>query len=40
MVKRLYLLSFFPQPARRTAQPVILFRHGGLAAVIALVVFT
>jgi hypothetical protein len=40
MVKSFYLLSFFPQPARRTAQPVILFRHSGLAAVIALVFIT
>ena len=40
MVKWFYLLSFFPQPARRAAQPVIFFRHGGLAAVIALVNIT
>ena len=33
-VNGFYLLSLFPQPARRTAQAVILFGHGWLAALI------
>jgi len=35
MVKLFYLLSLFPQPTRRAAQPVIFFRHGWLAAHVA-----
>jgi len=40
MVKRFYLLSFFPQPTRRAALPVPFLRHGWLAAVITLVIIT
>jgi len=35
MVKRFYFPALFPQPARRTAQPVPFLRHGWLAAHVA-----